>query len=156
MSLPPNAREANFKDSWKKHIVDNLETTEGINVGFDRLMPDPDLFDKSVDRWVQSAFGLTDLGYMSNILVTLYLCTRKDPEYFRLAQLKDTVMGYLSDTTTTDGMKRIPFYRSKASGAWELLGAMLVQEVTPSQDMDGPDDTKWKSLSIRLRVASQV
>ncbi len=157
MTLDSSARESNFRDSIKRHFVDNISATEGIAVTFDKALSTPNLQGKAVRKWVSVLIGDMDIGNMSTIIIQVYCCTRGDSEGFMLAQLRDTVMGYLSDTTTTDGMKRIPFYRSRPVKAeWTLLGALLVQEVTESKQMEAPDETKFKILVTKIRVPSKI
>lgn len=97
-----------------------------------------------------------DIGGMSTGEFEMWLATRKDPEGYRLAQLRDTVMGYLTTEDETDGMRRIPFYRSYASQAWTSLGSMLVQNVAESAEMEAEDGTKYLILTVTLRFGSKV
>jgi hypothetical protein len=62
---------------------------------------------------------------------------------FKLAQLSDFFMGHLSDSTQTDGMKRINLYRSYENQTWDLIGALVVQEVLESSQFEGEDGTKY-------------
>lgn len=156
MSLDATAREANFKDSWKKYLSDSLETAEDIALMFDKTLSVPNLRGIAVDRWVSVVFGAIDRGTLSSGMLDIYCCTRKDEEGFRLAQLADTVMGYLTDSSSTDGMKKIVFYRSRAQGSWENIGGIAIQEIIESGEMDGPDGTKFKILSVISRFASKV
>ena len=89
-------------------------------------------------------------------VLQLMCASRKDPEGFKLAQLTDTVMGLITDTTMSDGMKRIPFYRSMITGEWPLLGAFVVQDVFESKEMYAPDNTKYIILSAILKTASKI
>jgi len=156
MSLDPTARRANFKDSLKKFFVEQLETGKGVELMFDKSLSTPDLISKTVNRWVNIDIGDIDRSYMSEIHIDIYCCTRKDPEGFRLAQLTDTVMELLTDATTTDGMKRIPFYRSHPTDAWTLLGAFLVSEIIESRELESVDETKYIIMSCLLRTASKI
>ena len=156
MSLDPTARRANFKDSLKKFFVEELETGKGVELMFDKSLSTPDLISKTVNRWVNIDIGDIDRSYMSEIHIDIYCCTRKDPEGFRLAQLTDTVMELLTDATTTDGMKRIPFYRSHPTDAWTLLGAFLVSEIIESRELESVDETKYIIMSCLLRTASKI
>jgi len=156
MSLDATARESNVRDSLLKFFVENLKLTEKIELSFDKSLASPRLQGTEVDRWVMIDFGLLDRGTLSEHYVDLYCCTRKDPQGFRLAQLGDTVMGYLTDSTQTDGIKRIAFYRSKETGTWDLLGALLVTDVKESKETEAPDGTKFKVLSVTLKWAAIV
>ena len=155
MALDPTAREANIRDSLVKFFVDNLKTTEGIDLLFDVEFSTPDLIEKTINRWVVINLDVIDL-HLGSISVRITCCTRKDPEGFRLSQLKDTVMGYLSDTEMTDTMKRIPFYRSSLTEAWVLLGAFVVQRVEETGQLRGPDGTKFKELLCQLRWGTKI
>ena len=157
MALDPTAREANFRDSVKKYFVDNLETTENISLTFDKALSSPDIQGKAVHKWVTVLFDNIQLGTMSEISLRIFCCTRQDNEGFKLAQLRDTVMGYLTnDGSVGDGQVRIPFYRSYANQAWVLLGSLLVIDVFESAQLEAPDETKYKILTIRLKTASKM
>ena len=155
MALDPTARRANIKDSIKKWAVDDIEIAERP-VTFDKWLSTPDIAGGSAKKWVSFNLGSVDRGTLSEILLDVICCTRADSEGFKLAQLSDNVMAELTDTTKSDGMKRIPFYRSYPGQAWELLGALLVQDVTESNEMEAPDGTKYIILSCRLRTASKI
>ena len=156
MTLDPTARRANYKDSLKKFFVDELETGKGVELMFDKSLSTPDLINKTVNRWVNVDLGDIDRSYMSSINIDIYCCTRADAEGFRLAQLTDTVMELLTDTTTTDGMKRIPFYRSHPTDPWTALGAFVVSEIIESREMESVDATKYIIMSCLLRTASKI
>lgn len=157
MSLDPTAREANIRDSIKKYLVDNIYTTEGIQVSFDKVLSTPNIQGSTVNRWIGVRFGPIVMDSLSSLTLDIFLCTRKDPEYFRLAQLRDTVMGYLVDTTQTDGMARIPLYRSYANKAWELLsGGFVIQEVIEGPQYELDDLTKVKQLTCMLRWGTKI
>ena len=151
MALDPTAREANVRDSIKKYFVDALEPQ--TTVMFDKGVSTPD---NAVEKWVSVNFGMMDMGTVSDFYLRVYCFTRKDNEGFKLSQLRDLVMGFLSDTSQTDGMARIPFYRSYESQAWVLLGALLVQEVVESEQLLLDDETKYKILTVRLRWGAKI
>jgi hypothetical protein len=65
-------------------------------------------------------------------------------------------MGYLTDTSQTDGMRRITFYRSYASQAWDVIGALLVQLDPESEQFEAEDGTKYKMLNARLRWSAKI
>jgi hypothetical protein len=102
-------------------------------------------------------FGEMNLSELSTHILEVYCCTRKDGEGFKLDQLRDKVYKYLTDNTKTDGMARVPFYRSRATGAWTLLsGGMIVQDVMESRQFDAEDGTKFKILTVIIRFSSKV
>lgn len=152
MSLDSTAREANIWDSIKKYFVDNLT----YPLTFDKALSTPDLQGKTVDRWVSFSLGDMELGYMSNIMLDVYCCTRQDNEWFKLSQVRDTVYELLIDVTKTDTMRRIPFYASHAVNDWTLIGTLLIDEITESPRMEVEDETKFKIIHCRLRTSSKV
>lgn len=156
MALDSTAREANVRDSIKKYLVDSLATIEGISLGFDVSLSVPDTVSRHTIRWVSCDFGPIDRETLSSAVIDIYCCTRNDSEGFRLAQLVDTVLGYLTDINSTDGMKKITFYRSSASETWTSIGGLVVQEIIESGQMIGPDETKFKVLNVKWRFASKI
>jgi len=158
MALDPTARTANIKDSLKKYCVENIKRTSGIHLTFDKALNTPKLQGQGeVNRWVSVKLDHLELETLSSQLVSFYCCTRKDKEGFVLAQTVDTVMGYLSDTTKTDGYARIPFYRSyEPPTPWLLIGAMLVTDPMISPESEASDETKYRIITVRLRFASKV
>ena len=156
MALDPTARESNLRDSIKKFFVDNIARGESIPITFDRGLVNPRLQGQVTKKWVSLIFGPMERGYLSSAFLQIYICTREDNEGFKLAQLGDKVMGILHDSNHTDGMARIPFYRSLENEPWELIGAIVVQEVIEGGSFDIEDETKVKLLTARLRWASKI
>ena len=155
MALDPTARLINVKDSLKKYFVDNLARTEGKRLTFDKAMSVPKIQGSApVEEWISIGLEETELETLSTQYITIHCCTRKDPEYDKLTKLVDLVMGYLSDTTQTDGMKRIPLYRSYPN--WTLLGAMLVYDIAISAEMESVDETKFRVLNVSLKWAAII
>ena len=156
MVLDATARESNMLDSLKKFFIDEVETAKNIHVTFDTYLDIPKIAGKKILRWISVSLGNMQRGELSDISVDIHCCTRDDEEGFRLAQLSDHVVEVLSDTTQTDGMKRIDFYQSSSTGAWTNIGAFLVQDIIESARGNTPDETKFKTITARLRVASKV
>ena len=157
MALDPTARESNFRDSVKKYFTDSIETAESIPLSFDKALATPNLQGKAVHTWVNILFDGIVLGTMSEIGLRIFCCTRQDNEGFKLAQLRDKVMGYLvNDGTVSDEMVRITLYRSYANQSWESIGSLIVQDHFESAQMEAPDETKYKIITVRLRTASKM
>lgn len=155
MTIDSTIRESNIRDSIKKYFVDNLYTTEGIELLFDKLLSTPKVQGNEIDKWYAVMIGSIDLGTLSEVSIDIFCCTRKDSEGFKLAQLRDKVMNYLIDTTQTDGMARITLYKSSATEAWTDIGTMLVQIDSESAQMEAEDNTKFKTITARLRWGSK-
>ena len=156
MALDPTAREANFRDSIKKYFVENIKRTEGIALSFDTTLKAPKLSNKNLTRWVVLGFRDLHREHLSTAIMDIYCCTRQDNEGFRLAQLTDVVVGYLTDATG-DGIKRITFYRSyEPPTAWVNIGGIVVQDIIESGQLLSDDNTKYKILTVTLRFASKI
>lgn len=157
MALDPTAREANFKDSIKKYIVDNLWTTDNIPVSFDPSLANPKVPNNTeLRKWINVRFGDFYRDDLSRANVEIRCCTRQDNEGFSLAQLCDRVIGYLT-TITGDGIKRITFYRSYPSPTpWDVIGGIVVQDIIESGVYRAEDESLYKVLNITLRFASKI
>ena len=158
MVLDPTAREANYKDSIKKYLIDNLVTIESLDITFDPRMYDPQTFinkNRSLKKWVAIKFGSLYRDDMSQALLEIRPCTRGDNEGFQLSQLCDKIIGYFSDTTG-DGIKRITFYRSYPTIPWVSIGGIVVQDIHESQELQADDETLFKVITIVLRFASKI
>ena len=153
--LDATARESNFRDSIKKYFVDNISRIEGLALLFDEYLSTPKVQGTEVDKWVAVMVGEIDLGTLSDITIEIYCCTKKDSEGFKLAQLRDKVVGYLVDTSQTDCTARIILYRSSATEAWENIGSMLVKIDSESRQMEAEDNSKFKVITARLLWASK-
>ena len=157
MALDATARESNYRDSVRKYLIDNLYTGENIKLLFDKFAPTPDVRDYSIDRWVSIMFKPLERGHISEGIIDVIPCTRKDTEGFRLAQLTDTVYGYLTDSSANDGMRRIPLYRSKAAGSWDVIGGgIMFHEIIESEQLETDTEVKFKVLTVTLKFASKV
>jgi hypothetical protein len=156
MTLDPTAREANLRDSLKKFFIENLSRTEGIPIIFDRFLESPKLQGKEVDRWVGIDLGETEMDILSEQEIEIYVCTRKDPENFRLSQLRDTVMDYLTPSSNDVCYKTIPFYRSHPTNAWTVIGGLLITRTNQSKDLVAEDQTKFKIIYVQMKFASKL
>jgi hypothetical protein len=154
MALDATARESNIWDSIKKYFVDSVPSA--IPITFDRALSAPKTTDQEVTRWLTFVLGPIDIQVLSDITLDIYCCTRNDNEWFKLAQLADTVRELITDTTTTDGMKRITFYQSHPTNPWTEIGKFIIQEIVESNRMTAQDETKYKIFHVRLRTASKV
>lgn len=151
MALDATVREANIRDSLKKYFYDRIKTAEGIAISFDKGLANPEVQGNKVDRWVAIAFGGMELDALAAFPFTIFCCTKNDAEGFKLAQLRDKVAGYLIDYNMTDGLARIPIYRSSATEAWTVAETGVVQIEAETSPPEAEDGTKFKILDVRLR-----
>ena len=156
MALDPTARQINFQDSIKKYFVESLADIEGFQITFDKSLSLPYLQTVTAKEWVTINWGSFDVGHLSEGVVDIFCCTRKDNEAVRLAIIRDKVANYLIDENATHGMKTIPFYRSYRDQAWTLLGGLLVWDIMESGKLEAPDETKYKIITVRLKFASKA
>lgn len=157
MALDPTAREANFKDSIKKYVVDNMWTTERVPISFDPALANPKVANNmELTTWLNVRFGDLYRDDLSRANLEIRCCTRQDNEGFKLAQLCDKVLGYFTTTEGT-GIKSITFYRSYASPTpWEIIGGIVVQDIIESGVFKAEDETNFKVLNLVLRFASKI
>lgn len=157
MAFHNTAKEANIRDSYHKYLIDNKPS--GSYITIDKGLAAPDLTSKTVDKWISVNFGPLEIGHMSEIMFDLYLCTRKDNEFFKLSNLRDQVMALHFDDSQPDGLRRITLYQSNPnqdSSEWTSIGTILVLDVLQTGNLEGPDETKYKILSVLCRVPTQI
>jgi len=141
-----------MQKSFKKYLVDNLNRIEGIRVSFDKDITPPTKQGVPYDEWVSVNFGETFPSNLTRQRIQLALCTRKDKEADALAQMRDIVVGYLTDAV--NGYRRVPLYEVST---WTVIGAMLVIiEDMESGIKEATDGTKFKLINLTLKWGSKV
>jgi hypothetical protein len=156
--LSPLSRESNYKDSLKKFFVDML-STENVPVSFDKMVNFPDIYqeafritDERVDRWVfVTAGNIYQRTPFIEAYPSIFVCARRDNEGYKLAQLRDYILGKISI-----GMA-IPFYRSYPDPVeWELLTQMTVYHQGETAQLTTKEGTKFKEISLELKWAAML
>jgi hypothetical protein len=153
VALDPTSREANFRNSLKKYLVDNLVTVESLTVTFDASLASPDLQDTSVTEWIQVHIGPMDPDNLMKADVIFVPCTREDAEGYRLAQLRDIVVGYLRGNG--GGMISIPFYNTGVT-PWVKVGGMVPILEPDSREFTATDGTKFKFINVRMAWGARI
>lgn len=159
MALDSTARSANVRDSIRRFFIDNLWTTEKIPLAFDTGLSRPKIqgTPSEIDRWININFGQMIRGDLTDYNIQVNCSQRKDKEGFKLDQLRDTVMGYLTDIDQNDGARRITFYKSSANIAdWTVIGGLLITDVIESEQIKAEDETKFIILNVTIRFASKI
>lgn len=154
----PSADEQNIRKSFKQYLLALLELDLliDLDIFFDVTMIDPArLHDKSLKNWVVVHFGKARIHGLSDMIIDLYCCTRSDPEGDTLSELATLMVDYLTDPLQYDGKKRIPIYDFMFT-PHPLVGGMIVEDFNRSEDMMGPDETKYKIISTRLRWVARA
>lgn len=149
MELDITSKKTNFIYSLKKFILEEIYDNKSILPIFDEFLPP----DESVSKWIFVDFGPLDAQIMSIYSFDLFCVTRKDYEGFDLHNLIDDVVGVFTDNTTTDGLKRIPFFDAATQVQY---GSMVVTECSEGKGgMEAPDKSKFSILTITVRMASK-
>jgi hypothetical protein len=155
MALDPTARESNVRDSLKKYFFDTIETVKGYPVTYDISLTAPRIAGRDCDRWVTIDFGDIEMDSLSSHMIRLFVCSRKDPEARTLLQMRDNIMGYLTDNTQTDGSGRITLYKTNEN-PWTEIGSMVVVLDPESQVILGADNTKYKIINIQVKWGAAI
>ncbi len=155
MALDETAKITNVRKSFKKFMVDNLNTIENIRVSFDMDITPPMVQGVASETWISVNYGSAMPDTVSSQMINLVCCTRKDTEGYSLDLLRDIVLGYLTDTTISDGLKRITLYNVTTS-PWTQVGTMLVYIDSESGQQRAEDGTKFWIISITLKWGSKV
>lgn len=153
--IDATAKQVNVESSLKKFFVDGLHTTEGIELVFDRSLSDPPIVDnQAVTKWVTVSFGNSEYDDLSFLTFDLFCCTRKDPEGYKLAQLRDLVMGYLTDADgTVTNMRVVPFYDATS---WVVIGGIVISQIQETGNIVAVDGSKYKIITCTCHFASKV
>lgn len=149
MELDSTAKKRNFIFSIKKFIVEEIYDSNGILPIFDEFLPP----EESTNEWIFVDFGPLDLQVMSVFSFDIFCVTRRDYEGDRLSELIDIVSGVFYDNTTTDGLKRVPFYDAVTH---IQNGSMVITGCEEGKGgMETPDKSKFSILTITARMASK-
>lgn len=152
MSLDPTASEFFFRSSIKKYLIDNLSTTEGVLVVFDKTILYEVVSSYGVNEWLVINFGAFNRSFISKNTIEINCCTRKDAEGVNLSKLGDKVIEYLTDISTTDTMRRITLYDATDANPtnWTDVGTMLVTQILEGAQRTTADQTKVKTIHTIL------
>jgi hypothetical protein len=146
--ISPVSRESDLKSSIKKYFLDYLETLESIPLFFEGLAEIPSDDDGvKLLKWVVISFGRGDLGNVSERQITLEAFTRNDSEGDDLSSLIDTIMGYILNEDSTNGLATIPYYDT-SSVPWTVVGGIMPFLQPSLNEMEGDDSTKFKSINL--------
>jgi len=146
-SLSPVSRDTDLKRSLKKYFLDNLETTESLPLFFEELSETPSVNGIKLLKWVVITFGRGDLGPVSERQVSLDVYTRNDSEGDELSSLIDTIMGYLLDEDSTNGLATIPFYDT-SNIPWVVVGGIIPFLQPALNEMEGEDGIRFKAINL--------
>lgn len=155
MVLDPTVRESNLKDSIKRFLHSNkanLSASGPVPLLFDKSLAEPAVQrgPETADKWIAVAFGRVDFGTVSRAVLYLNVCTRKDPEGYKLSQLRDRLLGLFFDPDYSNGKVPIPLYQSNTD-PWTIVGYMLPVVSYETGGRFERDETKFKSITLELR-----
>lgn len=158
MSLDGTAKEFFVRSSLKKYFIDSLKTIEELVVVFDKTILYEVVREYTTDKWIVINFGAFSRSLLSEYIIEINCCTRQDSEGIELSKLTDIVVGYLTNITETDTLKRIALYDSTNVNPdlWTQIGTMLCTRFIESQQNFTPDATKVKTISSFFTWASVI
>ena len=150
MELDSTAKKSNFVYSLKKFILEEIYDQKGILPIFDEFLPP----EESTEQWIFVDFGTLDSStVILSFSFMIYCVTRKDYEGDKLHDLVDTVIGAFTDTSTTDTLKRVPFYDKSTQ---VQNGSMIVTGCDDGKaGLEAPDKSKFSILTFTVRMASK-
>ncbi|MCP4706366.1 MAG: hypothetical protein GY865_17345 [candidate division Zixibacteria bacterium] len=97
------------------------------------------------------------MGIPSVCTLEIHCCARQDKDGFKLAGVRDKVMGRITDLTQPDGCARIPLYRSYESQDWVQISSMKFAEtIIESKEMRADDRTKFKIITTTLMWGAKI
>jgi hypothetical protein len=160
MALDNTAKLSNITDSLKKYFVDNLYTVESIHLDFGKSYEEvyKDLPER-VDQWAIVAFDPLTPDTLSELSITIYMFSRRDPESKNLYLLRDKIFNYLIDTSQTDGLARVTIYDTSNPASWVAVGkgvVILPAGRSESANYMADDGTKFRYLSLLFKWGAKV
>ncbi len=146
--LPENAKESNLRKSLIKYFKDGLPDIK-VRQGESRIYGE-----KTLTKWVSLAIGSQGLKTVTGLLLSIYVCTRKDSNGSELSKLRDEVVGLIS---TEGGKRHIPFYSVSGDDVFTLIGGLVViGEIIISPELESLDGTRYKMITLTLKWVSNV
>lgn len=153
MALHPTRKQINFHISTKKRILD-YSASSGIYVTFASLpdIPFEYLNGSEYDKWVIVEIGdKTGEDIVEHYLI-LYLFTKNDSEYDKLAALEDTVMEWFTDATGE--LSGYILYNTETDPFEEIGGVNVYQErVSDADEFKG--GVKFKTITLLCKWAAR-
>jgi len=155
MALDATTRETNVKDSFKKFLIDALHPTYRLT--FDKGLNAPKIRGTDSEKWVAVECGRFEIGIICSFEIRLYCCTKKDNSGFKLSQLRDVLLGHLTDNTQDDGVKRVALYKSHAEiDKWTQISTMVIHINGETGQLTLSDETKTKVIDITLKWGGRI
>ncbi len=153
MAIDATAKKSNVRMSIKKYLTDTLKTTHGKSIFFDLgfLLPKQ----TELTEWISIQFGSMVRGGMSDFNMEIICATRGDCDGDSLSVLADLVFEVMTDLDQQDGKRRILFYDVEPE-PWVQIGALLVRDISDSEEMLGVDNTKYQILTIRIKWVAKA
>jgi hypothetical protein len=146
MALDETCKEANFRRSVLKYLVDNLKTALSIDVIDDPSIPTPSLVTSGLRKWVRPIYGSMNLDTVTSADLEIHCCTRKDVGSVEAIALRDIVLGLFANTP-------IPLYNITT---WTNIGYMYPIILPSPGNYVEEDSTKADVLAIRLKWGAVI
>ncbi|MGD8848000.1 MAG: hypothetical protein PVI54_20935 [Desulfobacteraceae bacterium] len=149
MAMDPTASRNNARMSIKKFLIDNIETAQSKKIFFDFGYSLPNEENKDLTQWFSVKIGAMKRGGLSDFITEIICATRQDLDGDLLGEMSDIVFDLMTDKDQPDGKRRIDFY-DVSDDPWVSIGTLLVDSVIDSEDMSGPDNTKYQVLTCKI------
>jgi hypothetical protein len=149
MALPNNASEYNLIMSLKKYFKDALPSLT-IKSGQTAVY-----MTTATTKWMSIVLGNQVVDTVTDAMLNLYICTRKDNEGIELSNLRDDVVDLIN---TSGGKRHITFYNVSADRtSFTPIGALVINnKFNISEELTTMDNTRYRLITVMLKWVSNV
>jgi hypothetical protein len=162
MALPAISKEINFKKSLRKYFysrfnpLDSSPPPDGgdsVSLLFDQGLGSPTSPTGDPAQWLSIEFGSFIVGTVNTASISVYCCAQKDTDSDEVTLLRDRVIEAFVDTNSTsvDGIRRIPIYIDLGEASEEIIGYMVAEIGFQSRYSRAADGTKFNEINIIFR-----
>lgn len=154
MSLDATALLLNVKKSIRKYFLDNLYTTEGYEVTFDKGFAPPKVQGLEKDNWYSVNFISNNNENQASTSMDIVIASRVDPEGDIVMGMRDTLFAYLIGNE--GGQRSITLYNCANPANLASIGGMIIIPESASGIMEAEDGTKYIIFPIRLLYGVKI
>lgn len=132
----------NLKESLHKFLFNNIFTPLNIDITTDRAI---EFHPHSDKKWIDFAFHDNDLGTFQIQDVRFVLATRNDPDGDELIDLRDILLGCLTNPAVDGGSRTryMVLYNTSNPDSLEQIGNMWFSRLDQSPIDIARDQTKY-------------
>lgn len=162
MAIDPTVQEYNYKYSVIEHFYSNRDLIkfdgQQVPVEFDKdITTVPLLADNTEAKtWITVRFGPMTFASVSEAELTVFCCTREDPEGRRLSQLKDKMLGLFFDPSQPTGRVLVPFYDFSDPQNWSVVSNLVPYINFQTEEIIADDHTKYRNVVLMFRWGARI